>query len=1189
MLLKRRKSLRIRLCIGLVGLMTAVAPMNVFASSWFQESTLFGTGAQPKAVAAGDFNGDGNPDIAVANAADGTVSILLGQGDGTFGAKVDYPVESKPNAIAVGQFNSTDTYPDLAVANYGSSSVSILLGKGDGTFQPATHFSTGTGTGPYAIAVGSFNRNTDDHSDIAITSILNNNVILLFGDGAGNFQLGPSYGLGTGTSPQSIAVGDFDGNGALDLVTANYASATLSLLPGNLDGANQADGTFGTAASIALTYNPLSVAVGEFDGTAGIDIAAGTLQSMTILHGDGTGGFSFNPAQDNHPSSTLYALAAADFNQDGKTDVAGAGNFTHTIAVWQQGGATLLPQAGYATDFKPVSVVSADFDHDGFPDLAAANEGSNNVSILINDGHGKFLSPYAYSFIGTPASVATGDFNGDGITDLAVLSDSNSFVDILLGQGDGTFQMKQILTAGSGPRFIAAGDIDADNDLDLVAVNENDGTVSVFSWDQSAGQFGNAMDSAVFNVNGALPVSVAIGDFNSDGSPDLAVACSGYNIVTILLGDGSGVFAFNAGSSYATGTHPQSIVAGDFNGDSVLDLAVANKDTDDVSILPGNGANGQGDGTFGTATSYSTGASPSYIAADDFNKDNILDLAVANSGDDNVSILRGNGANGAGDGTFSKTGDYPVGSNPQFISIGLFNGDMVWDLAVANKASNTVSVLIGNKDANGSPDGAFAAADTLFIGKFAAPVAVVSGDFGGGPMSELAVADSNWKRVSVYSPFPYGGQLDLQPAAINVNENAGSVAVTVVRTDGSGKVSVAYTTSNGSAAAGIDYTAVSGKLVFPDGDTAESFTIPILDDHVYTGSRTVNIQIGNPGGGAVLGTQTTAVLTIADDENPPTAPPSSPSSSGPFSSGPSPSVGQFALKSSVFNAGENGGNASITVIRSGGSYGTASVKYATSDGTAAAGSDYTAVSGTLVFQDGETSKSFSVPIIDDKAYKGNRTVKIQISEPSSGAALGTPTTAELMIADDEKPADSTPADSPGFSDIAGHWAAASIVEAVKQGIASGYPDGTFKPNRSISRAEFAVMLVHALKPQTGGANLTFSDKSAIGDWASEAIAQAVRAGILSGYDDGSFRPNAFITRAEMASMIARALRLPVEPEAASAFADNAEIPGWARGAVEAVRVPSIFIGRSGNRFVPNASATRAEAVTVILKLLEHQR
>ncbi|WP_372629331.1 discoidin domain-containing protein [Cohnella sp.] len=176
--------------------------------------------------------------------------------------------------------------------------------------------------------------------------------------------------------------------------------------------------------------------------------------------------------------------------------------------------------------------------------------------------------------------------------------------------------------------------------------------------------------------------------------------------------------------------------------------------------------------------------------------------------------------------------------------------------------------------------------------------------------------------------------------------------------------------------------------------------------------------------------------------------------------------------------------------------------------------------------------------------------------------------------------------APSFTDIAGHWAKSAILNAADMKLVSGYPDGTFKPNAAITRAEFTVILANALKLEGAGSALDFTDGAKIGTWAKQAVAQSIEAGIVNGYADGSFRPAAPITRAEMATMIARVLQLSLDSNTATGFADDKDVPTWARGAVEATRKLGIVNGRGDNKFLPNGTATRAEAVTLLVRLLE---
>lgn len=172
-----------------------------------------------------------------------------------------------------------------------------------------------------------------------------------------------------------------------------------------------------------------------------------------------------------------------------------------------------------------------------------------------------------------------------------------------------------------------------------------------------------------------------------------------------------------------------------------------------------------------------------------------------------------------------------------------------------------------------------------------------------------------------------------------------------------------------------------------------------------------------------------------------------------------------------------------------------------------------------------------------------------------------------------------------LSDISGHWAEIGIKQAVSIGFIKGYVDGTFKPNQTVTRAEFSVMLMNALKPQGAGAELTFTDTGKIGAWAQKAVAQAVQAGIINGYEDGTFRPNAEITRAEMASMLANAMGQSKGEEVTTSFADDKDIPTWASSSVAYMRQANIMQGKGENMFSPQDHATRAEAVTVLLNML----
>jgi len=223
----------------------------------------------------------------------------------------------------------------------------------------------------------------------------------------------------------------------------------------------------------------------------------------------------------------------------------------------------------------------------------------------------------------------------------------------------------------------------------------------------------------------------------------------------------------------------------------------------------------------------------------------------------------------------------------------------------------------------------------------------------------------------------------------------------------------------------------------------------------------------------------------------------------------------------------------------------------------------------------------------DDRFLGSQSspISFTVSRPSSPAPSASPAPSPMPEPTEPDP-DEAPED-PIFTDIRGHWAEKDIIQAAKEGWGGGYPDRTFRPNRPVTRAEFTVMLVNALKLEGDGADLPFTDRDRIQAWARRAVSPAVRSGIVRGYDDGTFRPDAYITRAEMAVMVAAALGFRPEAATATGFRDDADIPAWAKGAVEALRSAGVVAGKGENRFDPHASATRAEAVKILIQALQH--
>ncbi len=354
---------------------------------------------------------------------------------------------------------------------------------------------------------------------------------------------------------------------------------------------------------------------------------------------------------------------------------------------------TAAPGSPFSVGTNPMSVAVGDFNADAKPDLAIVN-GDGTVTVLLGNGAGGFTAAPGSPFAAGPgpASVAVADFNGDGKPDLAIADYGGNNVTVLLGDGTGRFAAapSSPFPAGSQPYSVAVGDFNSDGKPDLAIANYNSNNVTVLLGDGTGG-FAAAPGSPF--PAGSQPYSVAVGDFNGDGKPDLAIANVASGDVTVLLGSGTGGFTAAPGSPFAVGSYPESVAVADFNNDGKLDLAVAG-----VGLYQSTGLNVTvllGDGTGGFTAVQSgpaaTGSQPTALAVGDFNEDGLPDLAVINPGTSTVAVLLGNGTGGFTPATGSPL---TAGTQPVSLAVGDFNVDGKPDLVSANYGSNNLTVFL---------------------------------------------------------------------------------------------------------------------------------------------------------------------------------------------------------------------------------------------------------------------------------------------------------------------------------------------------------------------------------------------------------------------------------------------------------------------------------------------------------------
>jgi hypothetical protein len=383
---------------------------------------------------------------------------------------------NSPAIAGVGDFNE-DGIPDLAIENAGDDTVSILLGKGDGTFLAAAAIPA-IGTPPCetislqsncAIVVGDFN--DDGHADLALTSGNDNTVVIFKGNGQGSFTPFSGSPIAVGNFPEALKIGDFNNDGIQDLAVANAKDSTISILLGN------GDGTFTAASASPISAGigsfPFFLAVGDFNGDGNADLAVvnGQDNSVSILLGNGEGGFTPAPGSPiGFPSASgLCPIVAADFNGDGVIDLAVAAFDTNAVYILlgNGDGTFALPSQPIGVGPNPFSMTALDYNGDGYTDLAVANYNYNaspnpppgSVTLLIGNGDGSFLPPGAPTTVGQlPNDVVTADFNGDGKPDLAVPDSYYRYTTVLLNSvtQTETASVSNITIAGTGTHYVDA-------------------------------------------------------------------------------------------------------------------------------------------------------------------------------------------------------------------------------------------------------------------------------------------------------------------------------------------------------------------------------------------------------------------------------------------------------------------------------------------------------------------------------------------------------------------------------------------------------------------------------------------------------------------------------------------------------------------------------------------------------------
>ena len=656
--------------------------------------SYYSVGQQPVALAVADLRHNGKMDIVVLNSQDATVSVLLGNGDGTFKAPTatemaagtgtaapTYPTGNDPLYLTIADLNGNGI-PDIIVANFEDNTLSILYGRGDGSFKPAV--TVPVGVGPIFVATADLTG--DGKQDILVNNNLDDTLGVLLNEGAGNFKAMTTTGLGPKlirAYEQMLVVGDFKHDGKPGVITTTTSANGDSVLYL----AGKGDGTFETARTLVTGLQTSYLATADLNGDGFPDLVAGSLanNSVRVLFGNSNGGFA-TPGTD-YPASGIAGgevqrLTLADFSGTGKPDIAvvnteasfvqllyndGTGHFhlknsyptgttpsdvetAHltssghldlvecnsvdgTIGVrLGNGDGTFQAMQTYKVGANPQRVLLVDVDHDGILDAVTVNAGDDSVSVLLGDGHGGFGAAANYPAGPNLVDIAAGDMNNDGKVDLVVANAVVNTVGILYNRGDGTFKAPVTFSAGAQINGLALGDLQHSGFLDVVTIGSN---MAVLHNDHKGGLTEPTIDQTTGRIPdfySATGSRITLADVRHINQLDALIADTGNNQLVVFQNFGHGLFR-QASSVFPTCGSPRSLAVADLNDDQHLDVVVACGASAAIGVMLGNGQGGF------VSTPYPAENTPRGVVIGDFNEDGQPDIATVNGDSDIMNVL----------------------------------------------------------------------------------------------------------------------------------------------------------------------------------------------------------------------------------------------------------------------------------------------------------------------------------------------------------------------------------------------------------------------------------------------------------------------------------------------------------------------------------------------------------------------
>ncbi|MBS1493076.1 MAG: T9SS type A sorting domain-containing protein [Bacteroidetes bacterium] len=756
-------------------------PVSIYAQAYFPVRTDFGTGDAPYAIATGDINGDGKQDMVSANFSGISISVFLnttatGSLTPTFAARTDFEIGGNSMYLTLADING-DGKPDIIIANSTTSNVSVMInltvtGSSTPAFTTIADFTTGGK--PVSVCVKDFNLDgkpdiAAGDQDSAVCIFINNTIT---GDTTASFSA--HFDFSGGLAVFFAASADFNGDGVPDIVTVDGNDTASVFINTTTPGASTPAFTPRTAfATRDLAYG---VSTGDINLDGKPDFAVANYDTMSVFLNTTTLGsltpsfssrFDF-PVEDGSPAAVLIT----DINCDGKPDVLTANIQTNTLSVFintTTPGSSVpvfLSRSDFTTMSVPQNLAVADLNGDGKPDMLAANTGSDSVSVFINrTGVGTSPASFTYTDFSmqagsSPKSIILQDFNGDGKPDLASGDYNNKSVSVFMnttspGSTTPAYSAPQNFSTGTGnPPALASGDFNLDGKYDLAVINSEPGGgyIAIFLNTTTPGASSASFSTHTDFAMGNGPRVVEIGDVNGDGKPDLITTNGLDNIASIFLNTttpGASTPSFSARTDFATGNEPQEICLADFNGDGKIDFATSNGISNNVSVFFNTTAPGASVPTFSGPTNFAGMGICWAITSADFNGDGKPDIAVTSVDADSIAVMLNSTTPGASAPTFYPRKRFSTGTTPYKVASGDVNGDGKPDLITANWNSNNLSVLL-NSTTPGTTIPGFLPRSDFSDGLTSKPLDVFIDDLNLDGKPDFAAANSATDNISVF-------------------------------------------------------------------------------------------------------------------------------------------------------------------------------------------------------------------------------------------------------------------------------------------------------------------------------------------------------------------------------------------------------------------------------------------------------